>query len=251
MCRHIGYLGPAVALAELVLKPRHSLLEQAWAPQDTRGGGTMNVDGFGVGWYPSGSSEPARFRAPVPLWTDTSFAEMAPQIRSAGIVAAVRSATPGMPVTATACAPFTDGCWLFSLNGYVDGWPESLAKAAANLDVVDLMTLEAPVDSAVLWALLRQRLHRDQDPAVAMTELLDEVLSAAPRSRLNLLLTNGEVLVASTWTHSLSVHSGHGVTVASEPFGEESGWEAIPDRHLVVADTQRVRVTALPEWGHT
>jgi hypothetical protein len=41
------------------------------------------------------------------------------------------------------------------------------------------------------------------------------------------------------------------VTVSSEPFGEETGWETIPDRHLVIADTQRVSVTALPEWGHT
>jgi glutamine amidotransferase len=155
-----------------------------------------------------------------------------------------------MPVTATACAPFTDGEWLFSHNGRVDGWPESLAKAAEGLDVVDLMTLDAPVDSAVIWALVRQRLRRDQDPIAAVCSVLDEVLSAAPGSRMNLLLTNGEVLIATTWTHSLSVLRGeHSVTVASEPFGADPEWQAVPDRHLVVADIQAVRVTALSERG--
>jgi gamma-glutamyl hercynylcysteine S-oxide hydrolase len=248
MCRHMGYLGPPQALEELLLRPHHSLLEQTWAPREMRSGGTVNVDGFGAGWYPSGSAEPTRYRAAVPMWTDASFAGLAAQVRSSAVLAAVRSASVGMPVTSTACAPFTDGRWLFSHNGRVDGWPESLAKAAAGLDVVDLMTLEAPVDSAVVWALLRQRLHREQDPAAAVSEVLAEVLSVAPRSRMNLLVTDGSVLVATTWTHALSVwHSRDAVIVSSEPFGDDAGWESIPDRHLVVADTQQVRVTALPE----
>lgn len=252
MCRHLGYVGPPVTLGELVLAPPHGLLEQTWAPRDMRRGGTVNVDGFGVGWYPRRQAEPARYRNAVPLWTDASFTALAGQVRSGGVLAAVRSATVGMPVTATACAPFTDGHWLFSLNGRVDGWPESLAKAAEQLDVVDLMTLEAPVDSAVVWALVRQRLGRDGDPATALCAVVDQVITAAPRSRMNLLLTDGEMLFATTWTHSLSVRKGeNATTVSSEPFGDDSAWEPVPDRHLVVADARRVRITALPERGAT
>jgi len=50
MCRHLGYLGSAVRLPELLFDQPHSLLRQTWAPDDMRGGGTVNVDGFGVGW---------------------------------------------------------------------------------------------------------------------------------------------------------------------------------------------------------
>lgn len=252
MCRHICYVGSPVTLDELLLAPRHGLLEQTWAPRDMRAGGTVNVDGFGVGWYPQPSAAPTRYRNAVPMWTDASFAALAGQIRTGAVVAAVRSASPGMPLTATACAPFTDGRWLFSLNGRVDGWPESLAKAAEQLDVVDLMTLEAPVDSAVVWALVRQRLQRSGDPVAAVCDTLDEVIATGPASRMNMLLTDGEMLVATTWTHSLSVlKDEHAVTVASEPFGGDSAWESVPDRHLVVADTRRVSITALPERGTT
>ncbi|MCX2733141.1 ergothioneine biosynthesis protein EgtC [Saccharopolyspora sp. NFXS83] len=246
MCRHLGYLGPPVPLAELLLDPAHSLLEQTWSPRDMRGGGTVNVDGFGVGWYEDG--QPARYRAAVPMWTDTAFAELARRQRAGAVLAAVRSATVGMPVIETACAPFTEGRWSFSHNGVVAGWPESLAKAAGDLDVVDLMTLEAPTDSAVLWALLRHRLRRGADPAEAVREVLGQVVRTRPESRLNLLLTDGATLIATTWGHALSVRRGGGsVTVSSEPFGDDEQWTAVPDRSLVVADSRDVRVQPVDE----
>lgn len=245
MCRHLGYLGPPVGLDELLMRPRHSLLEQTWAPHDTRCGATINVDGFGVGWY-AGRHEPRRYRSAKSLWSDTGFAEFAKEITSGAVLAAIRSATTGMPVQESACAPFTEGRWLFSHNGVVRDWPGSLAKLASSLDVADLMTLDAPTDSATVWALLRQRLRDGQSPDTAVAEVLVEVVRAAPESRMNLLLTDGDRLIATAWTHSLSVCRAPGsVTVASEPFGEPARWDAVPDRHLVVADTDHITVTPL------
>ncbi|RCW45985.1 glutamine amidotransferase [Halopolyspora algeriensis] len=260
MCRHVGYLGPPVSLEELLLRPTHSLREQTWAPSDMRSGGTVNVDGFGVGWYPAGSDVPTRYRAADPMWTDASFTALASTVSSPAIVGAVRSAMVGTPVVPTACAPFGDGHWLFSHNGRVSGWPESLACLAEKLDPVDLMTLDAPVDSAVVWALLRHRLRRGQPAEEAVCDVLLEIVAAAPESRMNLLLTDGTVLIATTWTHSLFVRRDRGaVTVASEPFGDgtcsqdpgEGGvrWEEVPDHHLLVANTDHVALTALPESG--
>ena len=40
------------ALAPLLLDAPHGLLHQSYAPSDMRGGGTVNADGFGAGWYP-------------------------------------------------------------------------------------------------------------------------------------------------------------------------------------------------------
>jgi gamma-glutamyl hercynylcysteine S-oxide hydrolase len=62
------------------------------------------------------------------------------------------------------------------------------------------------------------------------------VASAAPGSRLNLLLTDGATIWATTWWHSLSVRAGSGAAlVASEPTDGHPGWRPVPDRRLVVA----------------
>lgn len=257
VCRHLGYLGPPERLDDLLLTPEHSLLEQTHAPVDMRGGGTMNADGFGVGWYsehttgtaPAESGDrigPDRYRNEAPMWTDVSFPALARQTRSSAVLAAARSATAGMPVTSTACAPFIGGRWLFSHNGVVRGWPDSLGKLAAQLEVTDLMTLEAPTDSAVLWALLRQRLTTGQDPVEAVRSLVQDVFAASPSSRLNLLLTDGFRMIATTWGHALSVnHRAGSITLSSEPFGDPGDWEPVPDGHLVVAEPERVRVSPL------
>ncbi|MDG4764722.1 ergothioneine biosynthesis protein EgtC [Solwaraspora sp. WMMD406] len=235
MCRHQVYLGPPASLAALLIDPPYGLHRQSWAPRDMRGGGTVNADGFGIGWYtPDG---PVRYRRAAPIWADAGLAELGRATSAGAVLAAVRSATPGMPVTEAACAPFTDGRWLFSHNGVVSGWPGSVAGLAATLPVTDLLTLEAPTDSALLWAMVRHRLHRDADPGAVLAGVVADVLEAAPRSRLNLVLTDGERAWASAVGHSLSVLPGPGrLIVASEPFDDDPAWAPVPDRRLVVAD---------------
>ncbi|ASU78436.1 class II glutamine amidotransferase [Actinopolyspora erythraea] len=261
MCRHVGYLGPPVALDELLLRPSHSLLEQTWAPKDMRHGGTVNVDGFGVGWYRSDRPEPGRYRTCGPMWADENFAALAPDISSGALVGAVRSATKSTPVVRTACAPFLSGRWLFSHNGSVPGWPESLAELVEKLDTTRLLNLDAPVDSAVVWALLLRRLDDGQPPADAVRDTLVEVVRAVPSARMNLLLSDGDLLIATTWTHALSVcRTDNAVILASEPFGVpaaargdspgtagEPRWQAVPDGYLVVADRVETSLVPLPE----
>lgn len=246
MCRHLGYLGPPIALAELLSTPPHSLLRQSWAPSDMRQGGTINADGFGVGWYPGNGAAPVRYRRDRPLWTDQNFADLAATIHSGAFVAAIRSATVGMPVVETACAPFTDGRFLFSHNGVVAGWPESVADLARRLDVTELVTLDAPTDAALLWALLRRQLRDGVDPVDAVAGLVAEVGAAAPGSRLNLLLGTDDLLVATTWWHSLHVRqTADAVLLASEPLDDDPAWTEVPDRHLVVARKSTVDITPL------
>ncbi|GAB3482270.1 ergothioneine biosynthesis protein EgtC [Amycolatopsis cihanbeyliensis] len=235
MCRHLAYLGPPCAPTELVFDAPHSLLRQSYAPADMRAGGTVNADGFGLGWYP-GSGEPVRYRRPGPLWTDGGLRPIAGSVRTTAFLAAVRSGTPGMPVTEAACAPFARERWLFSHNGVVRGWPDSVAGLAEKLPVTELLRLPAPTDSASLWALVRQRLAAGGDPLTAVTDVVREVERAAPGSRLNLLLTDGRVAVATAWTHALSVRSTPEATVlASEPCDPEPGWIPVPDGHAVLA----------------
>jgi gamma-glutamyl hercynylcysteine S-oxide hydrolase len=245
MCRHLAYLGPPVALSSLLFDPPHGLVRQSWAPRDMRVSATINADGFGVGWRTQ-PGEVVRYRRNCPIWADTFLPELARATASPAIVAAVRAASPGMPLVETACAPFTGDRWLFSLNGRVAGWPDSAAGLAKRLPVTDLLTMDAPVDSALLWALVRHRLRAGAGPAEAVADTVAEVAAAAPGSRLNLLLAGADTIVATTVTHSLSVRSGDGsVLVSSEPLDEDPAWRALPDGVLVVATTDRVEVTEM------
>jgi glutamine amidotransferase len=76
MCRHLAYLGPTVSLQALITDPPYGLSKQAWAPR-CQSHGTMNVDGFGVGWYADGDPVPARYRRAGPIWADPCFADLA------------------------------------------------------------------------------------------------------------------------------------------------------------------------------
>jgi glutamine amidotransferase len=244
VCRHLAYLGPPVALSRLLFDPPHGLVRQSWAPRDMRGGGTINADGFGVGWY--AGTEPVRYRRSCPIWADPFLPELARTTSAAAVVAAVRAASAGMPVVETACAPFTGDNWLFSLNGRIADWPDSIAPLAQRLPVTDLLRLDAPVDSALLWALVRHRLRAGAGPAEAVAATVAEVAAAAPGSRLNLLLANASTIVATAVTHALSVRSAAGsVLVSSEPLDDDRGWRALPDGVLVVATVDGVDVTKM------
>lgn len=238
MCRHLAYIGPPTTLSALVSEPPHGLLHQSYAPADMRGGGTVNADGFGVGWYPDGSAggPPARYRSAAPIWSDVAFTAVAAAIRSPAVLGAVRSATTGMPVTAAAAAPFGEGPWLFSHNGVVRGWPGSVARLARDLPVTDLLTLEAPTDAALVWAMVRHGLRAGRDGAQVLAGVVSALAVAAPGSRLNLLLTDGATIWATAWDHALSVRTGPtDALVASEPIDDGPGWAPVPDRHLVTA----------------
>ncbi|MBK1782892.1 ergothioneine biosynthesis protein EgtC [Prauserella cavernicola] len=248
MCRHLAYLGQECSPSEAVFTAPHSLLVQSYAPKDMRYGGTVNADGFGLGWF-AGDGVPVRYRRSSPLWTDTDLPRIAETVRARTFVAAVRSGTTGMPVTDAACAPFADERWLFSHNGVVRGWPGSVAGLAEKLAVTDLLGLEAPTDSALLWALVRDRLRGGADPVDVVAGLVTDVARAAPGSRLNLLLAGEDLLVGTAWTHALSVRATAGsVLLASEPPDDTAGWRPVPDRHLVVArrgDPPTVDITPL------
>ena len=252
MCRHLGYLGPPVPLADLLFDPPHSLAHQSWAPSDMRGGGTINADGFGVVWYDTVTGRPVRYRRDRPLWSDGDLPALAGVVRAGAVLAAVRSATVGMPVTEPAAAPFLDGRWAFSHNGVVAGWPDSVAGLAAALPVRDLLTLDAPTDSALLWALVRHRLRAGDELASAVAGTVAEVAATAPGSRLNLMATDGSVLVATVRGHALSVRASAGsVLVSSEPLDADPGWAPAPDGHLLVATQSTVDISPLPDEVRT
>ncbi len=244
MCRHLAYVGAPVVLGSLLRDPPYALVRQSWAPRRQEHG-VVNADGFGIGWYVDGLDEPARHRAAGPIWADETFDDLARVVRSAALLAAVRSATIGMGGGQSAAAPFRAGRWLFSHNGAVFGWPQSASRLAWGLDPGQLARLEAPTDSALLWAMTRDLLARGKPPEAALTEVVNRVLDAGG-GRLTFLLTDGKRITATAWGTSLFWRRlPHGVVVASEPYDDDPSWVAVPDGSLLRADASGVDLTPL------
>ncbi|MFE7464134.1 ergothioneine biosynthesis protein EgtC [Streptomyces sp. NPDC057499] len=248
MCRHLAYVGPPVPLGELLAQPPHSLVRQSWEPRHQRYG-TVNADGFGVGWYADGDPVPGRYRRRGPVWGDETFADLARVVRSEALLAAVRDATEAGADGEAAAAPFTAGPLLFSHNGAVKGWPHTVAALAAALPPAELLALTARCDSALLWALVRNRLADGDRLPEAVTGTVLDVAAAAPESRLNLLLTDGTSIVATVWGDTLwcLAEPGLRAVVASEPYDDDPRWHPVPDRTLLVATRADVSLTPLKE----
>ena len=245
MCRHLAYLGPPASLRSVLIGPPHGLYRQAWAPRRQRYG-TVNADGFGVGWYAPDDPLPARYRRQVPIWGDESFADVARVTSAGALLAAVRCATAGTDLGTAAVAPYASGRWLFSHNGVLDGWPAAAAGLAAGLPAGSLLGLEARVDSALLWALVRQRLELGLAPAAALADTVGALRAAGLTGRFNFLLTDGRVIAATAAGDTLCYRaSGHAVVVASEPGDDEPGWTEVPDGSVVTATSQHISVTEL------
>ena len=230
MCRHLGWLGADVTVSSLVLDPPQGLRVQSYAPRGQKHG-LLNADGWGVGFFDG--DVPRRWRSAAPLWGDTSFDSVAPALRSHCVVAAVRSATVGMPIEISATAPFTDGRWLLSHNGVVDRTVLPQTSSA-----------ESVCDSAMLAAVI---FARGLD---ALSDTIVEFGTADPIARLNILAANGSRLLAPAWGDTLSIlRRDDGVVLASEPYDDDSDWEDVPDRHLVDVTAKGVTMTALDHPG--
>jgi gamma-glutamyl hercynylcysteine S-oxide hydrolase len=227
MCRHLAWLGEPRSVSSLMLDPPCGLLRQSYAPRRQKRG-LMNADGWGVG-FRDVAGDIRRWRSARPLWGDASFASVAPVLSSGAVLAAVRSATAGMPMDESAAAPFTDGTWLLSHNGRVsrDALP---ARADA----------ESVCDSAMLAAHVFA-----QGPANAV-DTLREVARLDPDATLNLLMLTDDRIVGITWGDELSyLVEPDGVVVASEPWDDDPRWVDVPDRHRVEVTRSGVTVTDL------
>jgi gamma-glutamyl hercynylcysteine S-oxide hydrolase len=225
MCRHLAWLGAPRSVASLVLEPPCGLLRQSYAPRRQKRG-LLNADGWGVGFYDDAGTV-RRWRSSRPLWSDTSFASIAPVLRSGAVLAAVRSATVGMPADEAAAAPFTDGRRLLSHNGRVRREVLPLTLAAESL-----------CDSALLAA----HLFAADDVVTG----LREIATADPDAYLSVLLTDGASITGITWGDELSyLVDEDGVAVASEPWDDDPRWVTVPDHQLLEVTPAGVTVTDL------
>ena len=253
MCRMVAYLGgPEVTLSSLVLEPEHSLLVQSYAPKEMMSG-VVNADGFGVGWYaPWSGEEPAVYRSDGPLWSERSFASIAPKIRARAILAAVRSATPGLPVEESGTPPFASGPFMFAHNGAIEDFRHTAMRPLRDaLSDESYAGLLGTTDSETIFAGLLDRLREDpRDLPAATVETIrhvSEICGAlGVKATLNLAVTDGKTMAFARYSTEGPGNSLYfiedeeafpdAVVVASERLDGDAGWREVPDRHLLAVE---------------
>src|SRR5262249_2736418 len=121
----------------------------------------------------------------------------------------------------------------------------AVLRLTERLSAADLLQLQARCDTALLWAMVLQRLREGRQPAGALTGTVTDIWAAGGTGRVNLLLTAGRRLAATAAGDSLCYrHRADGVIVASEPSDDDPDWQKVPDNSVVEAS--RAGVTVRP-----
>lgn len=253
MCRMAAYLGESeTTLSSLVFGRDHSLLEQSYAPREMLSG-VVNADGFGAGWYaPWSGEEPAVYHTDRPLWADRNFAGFASKVRSQTIFAALRSATPGLPVEESGVPPFVSGPYMFMHNGAIPDFRHTAMRPLRDtLSNEAYSGLLGTTDSETIFAVLLDALRKNGgDLADALRETIHRVREVCEKlgvkAGLNLAATDGERMAFTRCalrepSNSLyCVEKGTGfpgaVVVASERLDGDGKWKAVQDEHLLLMD---------------
>lgn len=231
MCRFVLYKGPPLRLSSLITEPEHSLIHQSTSSREADE--PLNGDGFGIAWYnPELCREPAAFRSVTPAWNNRNLIDLARVTRSECILAHIRAATQGQPVTELNCHPFTFGRLAFMHNGDIGGFVALRRRILAGLGDAAFHSIQGTTDSEHLFAMLLDRLDRagllHTDVPAMNGELLAQTLEATIQdvlrlareagveepSYLNIAVADGDSAVACRFTtdarnaSSLHLHTG-------------------------------------------
>ena len=230
-----GYAGPAIRLGEIVSAPAHSLVVQSYKPKEMHTA-VVNADGYGAAlWLDDGKPEPALYRTAAPIWADPNQAWMNERLRVRSVIAAVRSATPGIGFELANVQPFTHGKLGFAHNGFITDFHKGARRLLGQrLEPEIFDGIKGTSDSEYIFGLV---LQEGLEGAVAALEsLCREVNRTAVAS---MILGDGEKLSAIRWARGLKPATlyaaswGKGVCVASEPLDPGLQWRELPVGEVV------------------
>ena len=207
MCRFLCYKGAEILLADLLYRPKHSLILQSFKAAERPE--PLNGDGFGVGWYATGiTPTPCVFRSLTPAWSNHNLHSLSEHVRSGCFFAHVRAASPGMDVCEANCHPFQHGRFLWMHNGTIEGFRRIRRRLRASLPDQFYNTIEGTTDSEHAFAVFLQQLGdiervcsaRDMGQALVLTIAQLERWTAeggfsAP-SYYNFAVTDGQSIAA-------------------------------------------------------
>lgn len=273
MCRFIVYAGQEIVLADLIINPKHSLINQSFQSQERCE--PLNGDGFGVGWYvPHLSAEPGIFVATTPAWSNRNLRRVSDKIVSPLIFAHVRAASRGLPVSEFNCHPFQYRHMMWMHNGRIDNFVKIKRKLRAVLRDDLYNFIQGTTDTEHAFALFLNFLPADVNGLDA-NKLKKAMLSTIKQlnqwtreegctepSHYNFAMTDGKTVIATRYTdqpdagaETLYFSRGerfechgetcrvippqekpHAIIIASEPLTENARWEPVPVNHVLVID---------------
>ena len=149
MCRWLAYSGTPIYLDDIIIKPKHSLIDQSL--HSRAGATTTNGDGFGLGWYARGD-EPGVYKSIQPAWNDGNLHALAEQIKSPMFMAHIR-ATTGTAVQQSNCHPFKFKNWIFVHNGAIRSFPEIKRDLVMAISPQLYPHIQGSTDSEVMFFL--------------------------------------------------------------------------------------------------
>lgn len=255
MCRLLGYLGSEVQLRSLIVEPPHSLVVQSYAPRELEVA-KLNADGFGFGWYPLNRAQaPFTYRHTLPIWNDPNLEPLCRYITTDCALAYVRSATPGQGVDISNCQPFQQGPLLFTHNGYIKQFRETLYQPMRRI-MGDraYQTIRGSTDSEHIWGLVLSALEATPDLPLeeAIISALETLMGLAYEYNAplaaNVLISDGQSIIGTRlashnrapslyWLRDASQFPAS-VIVASEPLFEGS-WVMCPEFSLFTITAHR------------
>lgn len=259
MCRLAAYHGPPLPLHAVMFGGKHSLYRQSWAARELLTG-SVNVDGYGIAWRDDHRGTLLRLARVGPIWHDPDLPALLHAQSSRTALAALRNATPGLPVDASSVLPFVRGEWALALNGFVPEFRarhmRALREPLSDRRYAELLTSS---DAETLFQLVLTAMDDGAAPDEALLFTGDRVargLEPGSWAPLTMALQGpGGLWILHTAVHgrSNSLYVGRdtamapgGVLVVSERLDEDPAWEPVPEHSLVQVTDEGVRVTPVP-----
>lgn len=257
MCRILGYLGPAISLDRLILKPEHSLLIQSYKPKEMKSA-ILNGDGFGFGWYGENPTvmPPFIYRNPLPMWNDRNLDDLCRYACTQSLLVNVRSATAKMPAEMNNCQPFAYKQMLFVHNGLIENFYTSLYRPIREqLCDVAYRSIKGQTDSEHIFALLVHYIETQPeiDLAEALRLTVQQIAEMAGKAgvhvSINIILSTGDRLIALRYDNHTTPPSLYllkpsanasapfpaSVIIASEPLFK-ADWQPYTSSEVITVD---------------
>jgi len=226
MCRWLIYQGQSVVLADVITRPKNSLINQAFhqcytpglepgqsqsydAKQHHQRNAALNGDGFGVAWYSDIHNQPAVFKSVTPAWNNENLFEIARVIRSSCILAHVRAASTGLGVSEANCHPFRHGHFTFMHNGCIAGFSKIKRHIQSILRDDVYSMIKGSTDSEHMFALIMNFIAepRGRYTAQQLAQIIEMAISKllsiqrehgiTDPSSMNFALSDGVSIIAT------------------------------------------------------
>ena len=211
MCRALAYLGEPLPLADLLHRPRNSLVAQSVDPKQLH---MLNLAGLGLTAWTGASGAPLVYRSTtVPVY-DTNLASLAEHVSSGCWLAHIRGIPyrPGADFGPQNLHPFQHPGQRLVLahNGEMAGFDRLKPVLATRLAPERLLGIRGSTDSEWIYALLLQALGEEPVRVATLTRALRRTIRVLREARaeagidtsssMNLFFSDGRILGVARYT---------------------------------------------------